>query len=98
MTYNQRLMRWRGVRATILPQRRTLSSKAKHKIQCGLMNNTIIREGATIFELHSCEHQALLSRWNAMRVLNFLFDLSNSVARIDANGDCLACRSKSNEF
>jgi hypothetical protein len=52
--------------------------------------NVIVRKGATILKLFSGENQSLLVWGDAFLVLDFGFDIINSVRGLDLKGDSLA--------
>jgi len=51
--------------------------------------NVVIRESATILKLLSRENQSLLVRWDSFLVLDFGFDIVDSVRRLHLEGDSL---------
>merc|ERR1719420_2585967 len=55
-----------------------------------LLLNVVVRQRATIFELFSCEDQALLIGGNALLVLDLCLDIVDSVRGFDIQSDRLA--------
>ena len=60
-------------------------------MQGRLFLDVVVGEGAAVFELLSCEDEALLIRRDAFLILNFGLDVLNGVARLDIQSDRLAC-------
>jgi len=65
-------------------------SKTKNQVKGGFLLNVVISKGSTILELFASEDEALLVRWNSFFVLDFLFDVFNSVRRFNIKSDCFA--------
>jgi len=55
------------------------TTETENKVQCGLLLNVIISEGAAILKLLSSKNEPLLVRWNTLLILNFSFDIINGV-------------------
>jgi len=47
------------------------SSEAQHQVKGRFFLNVVVGQGASIFELLSCENQALLIRGDSFLILNF---------------------------
>jgi len=66
------------------------STEAKHEMKGGLLLDVVIRKGATVLELLAGKDQSLLVRGNALLILDFGFDIVDSVRRLHLEGDSLA--------
>ena len=66
------------------------STKAKHKVECRLLLNIVVRKGAAVLELLSSKDQALLIRWNSFLVLDLGLDVVNGIRRFDIERNGLA--------
>ena len=58
-------------------------------MQCALLLNVVVGEGAAIFELLAGEDQALLVWWDALFVLDFGLHIVDGVGGLDLEGDGL---------
>jgi hypothetical protein len=63
------------------------SSQTKQKIQCGLLLNVIVKRSAVVFQLLTREDQTLLVRRDTFLILNFLFDVIDSIELLDIKSD-----------
>ena len=59
-------------------------------MQCGLLLNVVVGQGATILKLLAGEDQALLVWGNALLVLDLALDIVDSVRRLNLEGDGLS--------
>ena len=59
-------------------------------MQRALLLDVVVRQRAAIFQLLTCEDQALLIRRDAFLVLDLALDAVNHVARLHIKGDGLA--------
>ncbi|KAI5615597.1 hypothetical protein C0J50_0278 [Silurus asotus] len=64
--------------------------KTQHQVECGLLLDVVVRQGATIFQLLASEDQPLLIWGNAFFVLDFGLDVLNGVTWLNLQGDGLA--------
>jgi len=63
------------------------SSKSENKVKGRLFLNVVIREGAAVFELFAGENESLLVWGDSFFVLDFRFDIFNSVRGFDLEGN-----------
>jgi len=59
-------------------------------VQCGLLLDVVVREGAAILQLLACKDQALLIWRNAFLVLDLGLDVVNRVAGLNVKSDGFA--------
>ena len=59
-------------------------------MQCGLLLDVVIREGASVLELLPGEDETLLIGGDALLVLDLRLDVVDGVRRLDIEGDGLA--------
>ncbi len=69
------------------------TAKAKHQVKSGLLLDVVVGKGATVLELLSREDKALLVRGDALLVLDLALHHVDGVARLNLEGDGLACQS-----
>lgn len=55
--------------------------------------NIVVTQRSAIFQLFSCEYQALLVGWYAFLILNLCLDIFDSVVRLNLKGNGLASQS-----
>ncbi|KAI5615602.1 hypothetical protein C0J50_0283 [Silurus asotus] len=67
--------------------------ESQDQMECGLLLNVVVRQGATIFQLLAGEDQPLLIWGNAFLVLDFRLDILNGVTWLNLKGDGLASQS-----
>ncbi len=60
-------------------QQRSASAQAQHKVQCALLLDVVVGEGATILQLLARKDQALLIRRNSFLVLDLLLHILDRV-------------------
>jgi len=66
------------------------TAQAEDKVQCGLLLNVVVGQGAAVLELLSGEDKALLIRRDALLVLDLALDVVDGVRRLNLKGDGLA--------
>merc|ERR1712242_402730 len=59
------------------------STKSKNQMQCRLLLNVVVREGATIFKLFASKDQPLLVWGNAFLVLDLSLDIFDGIRRLN---------------
>jgi hypothetical protein len=66
------------------------TAQAQDEVERGLFLDVVVRQGAAVFQLLSCEDQALLIGRDALLVLNLHLDIFDRVRGLDLEGDGLA--------
>jgi hypothetical protein len=66
------------------------TAESKHKVERRLFLDVVVRQGAAILKLLSGEDESLLVWWNTFLVLDFRFDVIDSIGGFDLEGDGLA--------
>merc|ERR1719282_240667 len=69
----------------------TSSSETKNQVEGGFLLDVVVAQSASILQLLSSENQTLLIRGNAFFVLDFSFDIVNSIRWLNIKCDGLAC-------
>ncbi len=72
------------------------TSKTQHKVKGGLLLDVVIRESSAIFKLFPSKNQSLLIWWDALLVLDLLFDVVDGIGWFDIQGNGLT-RERLNE-
>ena len=55
------------------------TAQTKDKLEGRLLLDTVVREGKAILELHASEDEALLVGWDALLILDRVFDIVDGV-------------------
>jgi hypothetical protein len=63
-------------------------TQAQYKVECGLLLDVVVREGATILQLLAGENETLLVRGNAFLVLDLLLYVLDRVRTLAFESDC----------
>ena len=66
------------------------ASQTQDQVQCGLLLDVVVGEGAAVLQLLAREDEALLVRGDALLVLDLLLHILDGVAGLDIEGDGLA--------
>merc|ERR1712159_737556 len=66
------------------------TAETQHQVECGLLLDVVVSQGAAVFELLTREDQTLLIRRDAFLVLNLRLDVVNRVRGLDFKRDGLA--------
>jgi len=66
------------------------ATKTEDEVEGGLLLDVVVRKSASVFELLSCEDEALLIGWDALLVLDLGLDIVDSVRGLDLKGDGLS--------
>ena len=66
------------------------TTEAENEMECGLLLDVIVGEGAAIFKLLASEDETLLVRGNAFLVLDLGLHIIDGIRRFDLKGDGLA--------
>jgi len=56
-------------------------------MECRFLLNVVVREGTSVFKLLSCKDKSLLLWWDAFFVLDFRFDVGNSIVGLDVQSN-----------
>lgn len=67
-----------------------LTTQAKHKVQCGLLLDVVVRKRAAILQLLAGEDETLLIRGDSLLVLDLRLHILNGVRWLDLKCDGLA--------
>ena len=65
------------------------SSKSKNQMKSGFLLDVVVRKSAAVFELLSSKDQSLLVWRNSLFILNFCFNILDSVWRLNFQSDRL---------
>jgi len=57
-------------------------------MECALLLDVVVRQGATIFQLFSSEDEPLLVRGDSFLVLNLGLDILDGIRGLNLEGDC----------
>ena len=66
--------------------------ETKDKVKSALLLDVVVSESAAVLELLAGEDETLLIRGDALLILDFLLDVVDGVARLNLEGDSLACK------
>ena len=74
----------------LLPLLGHTTTKTENKMEGRFLLDVVIRKSSTVLELFTRKDQSLLVWWNTLLVLDFGFDIVDSVRRLDFECDRLA--------
>jgi len=66
------------------------TAETEDQVECALLLDVVIGEGAAVFELLAGEDKPLLVRWDSFLVLDFRLDVVDGVGAFDLESDSLA--------
>ena len=55
------------------------TTEAQHEMECGLLLNVVVAEGATVLQLLACKDQALLVWRDTLLILNLRLDVVDCI-------------------